>query len=149
MSRKVAERSDSELIPWELQEDLATVACYAAGEVDDTILEREKDFKAVELLIEIINNLIVRNQSHSRKCIVDPRTAMVIGQALEHSYPEESIDTVDELIIASRRIVNLLKQLVTNPQKIQKNKKSELKKLRGFCLALSDSALAYEKPIDE
>lgn len=137
---------------WELQDDLSTVSCYAAGEVDNLILERPNGFKAVKRLVEMIrNSLIGVGQSTSAEYMVDPTTAVAMGQALEDSYLETgtSIDTLEKLISEATRVTTLLERTTQNPSEVYKNNLKELKQLRSLCLALSENALAYEEPIED
>jgi len=137
---------------WELQNDLSTVSCYAAGEVDNLILERPNGFKAVKRLVEMIqNSLIGVGQSTSAEYMVDPATAVAMGQALKDSYRETgtSIDTLEKLISKATSVTKLLERATQNPNEVRKNNLEELKKLRSLCLALSENALAFEEPIED
>lgn len=140
---------------WELQDDLSTVSCYAACEVDNLITGRQNGFKAVKHLVDMIrNSLIVVGQPAQTETeyMVDPATAVAMGEALEYSYPDlrPSIQTLEGLINEARKVTDLLEQITKNPESIiEQGKFEELKKLRSLCLALSKSTLAFEEPIEE
>jgi|SRR3972149_1412408 len=138
---------------WELQDDLSTVSCYAACEVDNLITGRQNGFKAVKHLVEMIrNSLIFVGQSAQGEYMIDPAAAVAMGQALEHSYPDlkPSIQTLEGLINEAKKVTDLLEQVTKNPKSIiEQGKLEDLRKLRSLCLTLSKSALACEEPIEE
>ena len=137
---------------WELQGDLATVSCYAAGEVDNLILGRANGFSAVKRLMEMIHEaLFVQRMGASPESLIDPMTAVAMNRALERSDPalKDSLSTVDQLIEQSEKVAQLLERVSSDPNEVKKKKPKELRRLRSLCVALSDSALAYEDPIDE
>jgi hypothetical protein len=145
--------SDIEWTAWELQDDLSTVSCYAACEVDNLITGRQNGIKAIKHLVEMIrNSLIFVDQPAHTEYMVDPATAVAMGQALECSYPDlkPSIQTLDGLINEAKKVTDLLEQITQNPEiNIEQGKQEELRKLRSLCLTLSRSALAHEEPIED
>ena len=146
---KEGETDFGEFLPWGLEDDLATVSCYAAGEVDNIILKRPNGFGAIKRLRHMIqNSLIDCGTSTSGHFMVDPTTAVAVNRALVTSGSVDNLDTVDKLIEESKQITKLLDE-VTKKAEEGKQNKSELEKLRSLCLALSRSALAFEEPIDE
>jgi len=139
-------------ISWGLQDDLAIVACYAAGEVDNLIMGRPNGFSALKRLLEMIQSSIISsNESTSPQSLIDPTTAVAMNRALEHSYPtlKESLSTVDQLIEQSGVVAELLDRVIKEPQKFQKHQGKDLETLRSLCLSLSNNALACEEPIEE
>lgn len=137
---------------WELQDDLSTVSCYAAGEVDNLILGRPNGFQAIKHLIDMIRNSLIKvGQSASAEYMVDPATAVAMGQALKDSYQEKgaSIDTLEKLIIEATHVTDILEKATQNPDEVRRSNLGELKQLRSLCLALSENALAYEEPIED
>jgi len=137
---------------WELQGDLATVSCYAAGEVDNLILGRANGFSAVKRLIEMIHEaLFVQRMGASPESLIDPTTAVAMNRALERSDPalKDNLSTVDQLIEQSKKVAQLLERVSSDPDQVKRKKPEQLRKLRSLCIALSDNALAYEEPIDE
>lgn len=132
---------------WGFHDDLATVSCYAAGEVDDLILGRSKSFEALKRLLEMIHNSLTSPEvSASPQSLIDPTAAVAMNHALENSDPNISMNTLDELLEQSGRVAQLLKRVITEPQKVERN---NLERLRLLCLELSNSALACEEPIED
>jgi hypothetical protein len=137
---------------WELQGDLATVSCYAAGEIDSLILGHQNGFSAVKRLLGMIREaLFVERTGFSPESLIDPTTAVAMNHALEGTDPtlKGNLKTVDQLIQQSHKVVKLLDRVSKNPSQVKREKPDQLKKLRSLCIALSGSALAYETPIDE
>lgn len=146
---KEGETDTGEFLPWGLEEDLATVSCYAAGEVDNLIHKRPNGFGAIKRLRYMIQNSLSNcGTSASGHFMVDPTMAVAMNRALLISGSVGNLDTVDELIKESKQITKLLDEVTKKAEKGKQNK-SGLEKLRSLCLALSRSALAFEEPIDE
>ena len=138
-----------DFLPWELENDLATVSCYAAGEVDNLILKRSNGLGALKRLKQIIqSSLIDCGTSASGHFMVDPTTAVAMNRALLVSGSVGNLNTVDELIRESKQVAELL-DTVTEKAERGDEDVGELEKLRSLCLALSKSALAFEEPMDE
>ena len=148
--RAKEEETDSvEFLPWGLEDDLATVSCYAAGEVDNLIHKRPNGFGAIKRLRHMIqDSLIDCGTSDSGHFMVDPTTAVAMNRALAISRSVDDLDTVEKLIEESKQITKLLDRVTKKAEEGEQNKQ-ELEKLRSLCLALSRSALAFEEPIDE
>jgi len=135
---------------WGFHADLATVSCYAAGEVDDLILGRSKRFDALKRLLEMIHNSLVSSEvTASPQSLMDPTTAVAMNHALENSDPTISMNTVDELLVQSNLVAQLLERVITDPQKVKEGEREKLEDLRSLCLELSRSALACEEPIED
>lgn len=146
---KEGETDFGEFLPWGLEDDLATVSCYAAGEVDNLIHKRPNGFGAIKRLRHMIqNSLIDCGTSASGHSMVDPTTAVAVNRALAISNSVDDLDTVDKLIEESKQITKLLDRVAKKDEEGEQNK-HELENLRSLCLALSRSALAFEEPIDE
>ena len=146
---KEGETDFGEFLPWGLEDDLATVSCYAAGEVDNIILKRPNGLGAIKRLRQMIqNSLIDCSTSASGHFMVDPTTAVAMQRALLVADSVRSLNTVDELISESRHVAELLDRVAEKAEEGNQDV-GELEKLRSLCLALSKSALAFEEPIDE
>ncbi len=146
---KEGETDSVEFLPWGLEDDLATVSCYAAGEVDNLIHKRPNGFGAIKRLRHMIqDSLIDCGTSASGHFMVDPTTAVAMNRALAISRSVDDLDTVEKLIEESKQITKLLDRVTKKAEEGEQNKQ-ELEKLRSLCLALSRSALAFEEPIDE
>ena len=102
---KEGETDLGEFLPWGLEDDLATVSCYAAGEVDNIILKRPNGFGAIKRLRHMIqNSLIDCGTSASGHFMVDPTTAVAVNRALAIFGSVDDLDTVDKLIEESKQI---------------------------------------------
>lgn len=137
---------------WELQNDLATVSCYAAGEVDNLILGRPNGFSAVRRLLKMIQQTLIGEETcASPESMIDPTTAVAMNRALECSDPalRDNLKTVDQLRKESARVVGSLERVIQSPSKVRNEDLPELETLRSLCIALSDNALACDEPIDE
>ena len=146
---KENETNTGDFLPWELENDLATVSCYAAGEVDNLILKRSNGLGALRRLRQMIqSSLIDCGTSASGHLMVDPATAVAMNRALLLSGSVGNLNTVDELINKSKQVAELLDRVAEKAEREDQDI-GELEKLRSLCLALSKSALAFEEPIDE
>lgn len=146
---KEGETDSVEFLPWGLEDDLATVSCYAAGEVDNIILKRPNGLGAIKRLRHMIQNSLSNcGTSASGHFMVDPTMAVAMNRALLISGSVGNLDTVDELIKESKQITALLDRVAEKAETGNLDM-DELKNLRTLCLALSKSALAFEEPIDE
>jgi hypothetical protein len=147
---KEGESDSEEFLPWGLEDDLATVSCYAAGEVDNLILKRPNGLNALKRLRQMIqSSLIDCGTSTSGHFMVDPTTAVAMNKALLLvSGSVGNLDSVDELIRESTQVAELLNKVAEKAEKGDQDIE-ELERLRSLCLALSKSALAFEEPLDE
>jgi len=135
---------------WGFHDDLATVSCYAAGEVDDLILGRSRSFDALKRLLEMLRNSLISSKvSASPESLIDPTTAVAMNRAFENSDPPISMSTVEELLTQSNRVAKLLERVITEPQRVREAERDKLENLRSLCLELSNSALACEEPIED
>jgi len=137
---------------WELQSNLATVSCYAAGEVDDLILGQSKGFSALRHLLRMINETLIGETTQaSPESLIEPTTAVAMNRALGRSNPalRDNLKTVDQLLVESKRVAGSLREVIDDPHQAKRKNPRELENLRSLCIALSDSALACEEPIDE
>ena len=148
LGAKEGETDFGEFLPWGLEDDLATVSCYAAGEVDNIIHKRPNGFGAIKRLRHMIQNSLIDCDKSSGHFMLDPTTAVAVNRALANSRSVENLDTVEELIEESKKITELLDSVAEKAETGTLDL-DELKKLRSLCLALSRSALAFEEPIDE
>lgn len=135
---------------WSFHDDLATVSCYAAGEVDELILGRANHFDAIKRLLEIIKTSLIAGQvSTSPQSLIDPTTAVAMNRALVSSDPTLSMETIGELLEKSSHVAELLERVIAEPEKVKETEEEELVRLRSLCLELSNSALACEEPIED
>ena len=101
--------NDERLLPCVLGDDLAVVSCYAAGEVDDLILDRASGFDAVKHLSSTLKDSIVSvPEGASPEAMIDPTRVVAMNRALEYSNPTSSkpLQTVAELVTEAQRITD-------------------------------------------
>lgn len=138
-------------LPPSMREDLAVVSCFAAHEVLTALEGQGSPFDATKNLVKIIEESIIPvGQDSSPDTMVDPSMAVAMNQALESSElgQKDSTKTVAQLVTETRRVVELLGELVKEPTKVSHDKPN-LKKLRALCLTLSSSVIACEEPVEE
>jgi len=137
---------------WGIEEDLPSLACHAAVELDNLILNKSKNLDAVLKLTEVISNLgLISNQGQQTNgqllAHLNPATAVAFNGAISDSKLAMSLTTVQEIMKEADQITQRLKSLFDNPQKAGEEGIEETKKLRSFCLALSKRSLANDPPL--
>lgn len=148
----------------EIEEDLPWLACRAALELDNLILDRHKGFDAVPKLIKriatpLFPEIETKESSEQQAAYLDPTAMVMVHRAIEVSEltlgrillegKQRPITRVNELLANTKEIVALLNSVVDTPEKCRENQKQELENMRSFCLALSKSASAREPLYDE
>ena len=138
---------DEDAVIWELEGDLATVACYAAADLDYLLVTREGQVGAVERLIKMLRSSIPpASECSDPSSLVDPLTVMTINHALSASRESgnKSITTLKHLVDEASGILDTLDEVSRDPQSFVDKKREEMERMRGFCVALSRSALSCE-----
>lgn len=132
---------------WELEDDLSSVACHAAIELDNLLLGRTTDLKEVQRLIHTIADVIptVEEPSSTAPMLKNATTVVLIKRALHDSHPGTSVTKVDELVTHAKLIAESLNQLVINTDAFTEKQPDELLRMRSFCVALSKHALGSER----
>lgn len=126
-----------------LEHGLPTIACRAAIEIDNVLLNRLEKFKAVPQLVKTLEGI------QSDLDIIDPGDAIVINRAISNTgIVATSLTTTNELKSHANNIRTRLKALFENSI-VSDNIKDELKQLRSFCIELSKSAASYTHSFDE
>lgn len=126
--------------------DLATMACRAAIELDNTILGRGQRLETVKRLADQMSYLVARIKPTSPTSFTDPTAVVLMKRAVEDfAIGKAHPSTVDELAEIASTIQQSLRELL----KEQQPSKDHLQKMRSFCLALSESASSYQHSIDE
>jgi hypothetical protein len=77
----------------ELEEDLPSLACHAAIELDDIILGCEPRTEALGRLLSYLRNVMPRANQ-----VLDPTTAVVMNRAIGDLPTGRRAATVDELV---------------------------------------------------
>ncbi len=128
---------------WRLESDLASLACHAAIELDNFILERSTTFESVRRLASEIAESVPPNfDSFSPSSLLDPTAVLVLNRAISDAVPENAPTRVDELVRKAAQITQRLSALIDNPADFRATKLPELAQMRSLCLALSKHASA-------
>jgi len=111
--------------------DLSELSCYAAGEIDDYILNRNKEFDAT-------NELISRMERFSKEKLIeiDPTEGLIYERLFKEKLDLKTAK-ISDLQLKISQATQELNSIKTLPKK-------RLKTLRTFCLNISNEALAYE-----
>lgn len=108
--------------------DLSELSCYAAGEIDDYILDRSEGFDAT-------NELASRMKRFSKEKLtqIDLREELNYYRVFEG---DKSIKTTNDL---QDRILQIVQEL----DSVKKLSKKRLESLRAICLVISYKAVNY------
>ncbi len=146
----------SDSLKFEFGEDLPSLACDAAIELDNLILKRSKKLESVNRLITTISEAgLVRNHDEEGVIgfryidVIDPLMALVLNGAIGDSKFSISKETVQELLGEAKKLTMKLKNIVSDPEKASGEEIEETKRLKSFCLALSKRALLNEPALHD
>jgi len=109
---------------------LSELSCYAAGEIDNCILDRGKNYDAVDELVLRMEKLSRQNMEE-----MDPSEALIYWEVFREKGCE--MEQVNDLKSKVFLEVESLKNIFEVGKK-------EKERLRGFCIDVSRWALAYE-----
>lgn len=119
-----------------LSSDFCLIASQAAIELDNLILGKRKNLKAVGKLAGILReNLGTSPATHTV-----PGTLTLVGNAMNRSGYKPTVKTVTDLITEAKTVVDNLEG--TSVSKGTRDQKA-LPKLREFCAALSLCSASY------
>ena len=124
-----------------LDPGLPFLASQAAIELDNLLLGRDVELKAVKQLAERLDQStgqVAGTESH--RSLTDPATITLFNRAVVASGKLD-VRTVDELASEAGRIAHELQ----NSE--EKSDKGQIKYLRTFCTHLAQSALALEQSL--
>ncbi len=125
-----------------LGDDLETVACEAAIELDNLIRGRSQIAASVKKLADrLTKELPEATDLSSIKHLVDPSTVIVLSGAISELLGAGQPNEVQELTRAAGRVAQRLLAVSNDPEGSRGDILS-LEQLRGFCLALSKRAAA-------
>ena len=126
-----------------LDPDLSLLASQAALELDNLLLGQTVEPIAVRQLGKALKNSFTGVGSTPRKSLVDPGAVAVIGRALNASDVVKSASTVDELDNKAWEVAAQMDQIGDHGDS------KDLKKVRDFCVALSDYAASYRQALSD
>lgn len=132
-----------------LGEDLETVSCEAAIELDNIISGRSQTTDSLKRLAErLTRELPEASDFSSIKHLVDPSTVIVMSGAIRELPGAGQLNEVQELTRAAGRVAKRLLAVSGDPAGSLRDVPS-LEQLRAFCLALSKSAAAASGSVIE
>ena len=140
-----------------LEEDLSTLACYAAGEIDELRLGCNSELRYVSLLAGRISDLFENVEAPTgfeppptRNFLLDPSVVVVMQRAIGDSpFTTSTIKNVDDLVHKTSQIRESLTRLSELRTNEVNRTTPEFDKLRDFCLALCRQASAYKSSMDD
>ena len=128
---------------WRLESDLASLACQAAIELDNLILDRPTAFESASRLVSAITESVPENSDpFSPNSLLDPTVVLIVNRAIGDAIPGEPPTRVDDLVRCAARLMQELSDLIADPGRSRANRLPELKQMRLLCLALSKCAAA-------
>lgn len=129
--------------------DLASLACSAALELDNLSRGRgEPTLEAVPRLATAISNLANEIHRGSSEPLHNPATLVVMNKAIADSHFSPPMKRVDDLYREAGKISDLLSSLASARPPVEADR-SNLTKLRAFCVALSQLISAYQRSSEE
>jgi hypothetical protein len=118
--------------------DLSSLACLAAIELDEAILGRESGFESARNLAEKINSSLVLVQEGLG---FDPTAVVIMSRAIQNScWLSEPATKVEHVITQAGEITRRLLNLTQSG--LRHDPLPDLARLRSFCVVLSKVALA-------
>ena len=130
-------------------EELSTVACYAAVEIDRLRHGLDSNLVYVSVLAHRMVNLLGTARQNSMEFLSNPPAAIAVSRAInDSSWSPDKKHTAGDLIRYGSMIQEELMELCENPEIAKDAAASNYKKLRNFCLALSDRISASKKPLE-
>lgn len=140
-------RSEASVLEFPAETDLASVACRAAIELDNQMLNRGNGVDSISQLHKMVSESLPTGQDPmAANWLRDPSTTVVVHRALSRNSPATA---VDELVKKAREILAQFSSLIASPTEFVKQHREEAEKMREFCLALSRSASSTRRsPLD-
>lgn len=127
-----------------LGEDLATLACNAAIELDNLLIGQSQSptLPAVRKLAHrLARELPALPDATSGKYLVDPSTVVVMNRVIRESSWLGRPGQVEELVQTAEKVAQQLLAVTGNPDGARSDR-GNLEQLRAFCLTLSKRAAA-------
>lgn len=124
-----------------LGEDLASLACNAAIELDNLLIGQRPPLLAVrKLAYRLTKDLPIAPDAASGKFLVDPSTVVVMNRVIRESSWLGRPSQVQELTQAAGKVAKQLLAVSSDPNALADT--GSLEQLRTFCLTLSRRAAA-------
>lgn len=145
MSTMDVERESNQILE-ALQEDLPSLACDAAIELDNLRRGHSTQLRAIrQLAAKVQNSMTEIQDAASPSSLFNPTAAVVMSGAISDSQGTQPIRGLDELMGATRKVKDQLDKLLKTspPSSVDA---VELREIQGFCLALSKRASSLSHP---
>jgi hypothetical protein len=141
---------DPGFISARLGQDLPSVACQAAIELDNLILGRTNNLPSVaELSVRLSEEVPPVCDLNSHLSLVDPSTVVALHGTIQESRLAAPSDNIVDLTRQAGEIVRRLKAVSDDPAAARTSGLEELQKLKEFCLILSRRSAAATGDPDE
>ncbi len=121
-------------------DDFSSVACYAAGDLDDLRLGQTSELKHAAILTETL-----RDFSTIQPALQDPTAVVIFSRVLKRLIPSQKIETVQQVANRVGKMSRRLTRLLENPKSRLAAQYHSI--LQPFCLALSKEASRYQPAI--
>jgi len=130
-----------------IRRDLSSLACRAAIEIDNLILERSSDLQALPLLAKTLrDDLIDIPEPTSPSSLLNPTTAIVVNGAISEASRKAPLRLLDEVVGEAKSITAQFDSVLQDPQGFRSQSLDDLENMRSFCLALSRRAFGFQRP---
>lgn len=141
---------DPGVISAKLGQDLPSVACQAAIELDNLILGRASDLPGVaELSVRLSREVPEVPDLNSPLSLVDPSTVVALHGTIQELRLAAPSDDIIDLTRQAGEIVLRLNKVSDDPTAARASDLDELRKLKEFCLILSRHSAAATGDPDE
>jgi len=129
-----------------MQEDLASLACHAALDLDDLLLDRTQGVESIAgLKVLLMDSLRLKDGEHKdgqgySMVSLDPATVIAMRYALSNTRTNFCPTTTQEIVKEADTLIKKLGEIAVNPSSYVSSNREGVKALRDLCLALSRQA---------
>jgi len=132
-----------ESFPHQFDIDLASLACNAAIELDNILNGQSIELLYVNKLLSLMDS-IIEIGPNSQMSLSDPTALVVVNRAINDSkLLNEPRTTIGDFFNHSDKIKRLFEEVLSDADKVLREKKEIIESLSNFCLAISKQASAY------
>lgn len=126
--------------PWSLENNLSSIACRAAIELDNLIIGQQTDLESVRQLAVKITALV--SGDAGGQSVPNPSAVVVMNRAIHDCHwSSEPPARVDDLVRQAGQITDRLTRLAQGNPQDETHTDIDPAKLRLFCLTLSRLAV--------
>ena len=139
---QVAEES----APWGSENDLSSLACRAAIDLDNLIIGRGTNLNGLRRLATAISTALSPSGHAADALPLNPTAVVMMNRAIHDSnWSAEPLTSVEDLVKQAQQITDSLKHLAESVRPEENRADTNSVRLRIFCLSLSKLALASER----